>query len=533
MPRADIEINEVSKYGSIRDVPAYMLPAEAWTLALNMQIVDDGLERMLGWAQTFGTPGAAPHFALPYSTAAQTFWLYTSLSKAFVWDGTSHTDITRTVGGDYTASATEQWNGTLLGGVPILNNGNDVPQFWATPSTGTDLADLTNWPATLRAKVVRAFGPYLMAFNITKSGTNYPHMVKWSHPADPGSVPSSWNEADPTKDTGEVDLPDVNAGVIVDALQLGDLMYIYKQSSIWKCRFIGGRFIFDFGKSAWLTTLGALGARCIATTGDGTRHVVAAQDDVVWHNGSQVVSILNARQRRRLFNEIDTVNFRTSFMLDNPLRKQMMFCYPSSGATNPNRAIVMHYGQGDPWPVTEMDGITFRNGSVGPVEGASDEDWTGPDVSWDVDDGAWSTIERRRVVVLNPAENKFMILDSGHLRDTTTFVGSLQRTGLSLLGRRRNGEWIVNYKKMKLFSDIWIKGQGGPIFVRLGAAMAVDGPVTWTAGDEYNLPSEVQAYLGPISGRAGAIEFSSGAWFRIDGYKLVVADLGDWPVLVA
>jgi hypothetical protein len=526
-----IEINDVSKHGAIRDVPGYMLPPEAWTLGMNMQVVDDGLEKMFGWSQVFGTAGAEPHFAMPLSTAAQTFWIWTSLTHAFVWDGLAHTNITRAGGGSpYSASLTEQWNGTLLAGVAILNNGVDVPQAWLTPTAATDLVDLPNWQPTVRAKIIRAFGPYLMAFNVTKTGTNFPHMVKWSHPADPGSVPVSWDETDPTRDAGEAELPDVNAGLIMEALQLGDTMFIYKGSSVWKCRWIGGRFIFDFGKSAWLTTMGILGPRCVATTGDGTRHVVAAQDDVVWHNGSQVVSILNRKQRRRLFNEIDTVNFGASFMLDNPLRKQMMFCYPSSGMLVPDRALVMHYGQGDQWPVTEMDGITFRNGTVGPVEGASDETWVGPDVEWSLDDGPWSTLERRRVIVLNPAASKFMVLDSGDTRDGTVFTGTLQRTGLALLGRRRSGEWIVDHQKMKLFDEFWAKIQGGPVNIRLGAAMRVDGPVTWGSTIPFDPTIHVNGYSGPVSGRGGAIEFSSIPWFRLDGYKVVISEMGEWPM---
>ena len=37
---------------------------------------------------------------------------------------------------------------------------------------------------------------YLIALDLTKSGTRYPHMVKWSAAADPGTVPASWDETD-------------------------------------------------------------------------------------------------------------------------------------------------------------------------------------------------------------------------------------------------------------------------------------------------------------------------------------------------
>src|SRR5262245_61859086 len=190
-----IEIAVLRTIGLIRDQEGNYLPPEAWTYARNMRAVADGIERIGGQTQVFGTPGVAPHFAIPISTTSQTYWLYTSLTKGYVYDGTTHTDITR-VSGDYTAGNTRDWNGTLLGGVPILNNGSDTPQQWATLSPATKLTPLSNWPASTTAKVIRAFGPTLIALNLVESGTSFPHLVRWSHPADPGTVPSSWDYTD-------------------------------------------------------------------------------------------------------------------------------------------------------------------------------------------------------------------------------------------------------------------------------------------------------------------------------------------------
>ena len=107
MPK--VEINDLGQIGSIVDTPSHLLPPEAWTLALNTHSVDLGMEKLLGWEQIFGTPGVAPHFHMAINTASATFWLYTSLTKAFGFDGATHTDITRGGGGganDYSASNT-------------------------------------------------------------------------------------------------------------------------------------------------------------------------------------------------------------------------------------------------------------------------------------------------------------------------------------------------------------------------------------------------------------------------------------------
>lgn len=529
----EFDINDIAKIGAVADTPSYMLPPEAWTRALNMRVVNGGLESLLGWSQVFGTPTVAPHFALPISTPAAFFWLYVSLTKAYVYDGTTHTNITRqtaSVDVNYTATDTPDWQSTLLGGIPILNDGNDVPQFWATVAATTKLANLTNWPAALRAKIIRAFGPYLMAFNLTDTGVNLPHTVQWSHPADPGSVPVSWDYTDATRDAGRKDFPDVNSGVIQEAMPLGSVMFVYKENSTWKCRFIGGRFIFDFGESPWVTTSGILAPRCVGITGDGLRHIVATQNDIIWHDGNNYRSILNQRQKSRLFNELDTDNFGTSFMWDNPAKGEMWFCYPSSGNQYPDKALVMYYLGGDPYPITEVDGITFRNAVVGGIETPSDEAWDDGDDVWDDDTGPWSQLQRRRVVLCNPSSTKLMLMDDGVTRDGVTFSTLLSRDGLSLIGRKRSGEWIEDHQRVKLVDRIWPKIQGGPVNIRIGSQDNVNSAVAYGSSFSFNPATSSFADSGPVSGRATGIEFStsgSTSW-RIDGYKYNMIPMGNF-----
>ena len=153
-----VEINDLDSVGQVNDIVPYQLPPEAWTLAENIRYEGNGCAILPGWTQVFGTPGVAPHFALPVKSASQTFWLYTSLTKGYVFDGNTHTDITRTVGGDYTTNSTDEWNGVVFGGIPIFNNNHDVPQYWASYTILTHLAALPSWPSTIRATILRNFG---------------------------------------------------------------------------------------------------------------------------------------------------------------------------------------------------------------------------------------------------------------------------------------------------------------------------------------------------------------------------------------
>lgn len=536
----ELDLNELHRIGSVRDTKAFMLPPEAWTTALNVRMEDDQIKRLPGWEQCFGTPSVAPHFLLPITGPNGIFWLYTSLTKGYVYDGTNHTNITRQSAGvdvNYTASETREWNGTILGGVPILNNGVDVPQFWtAALSLATKLANLTNWSANVRAKVLRAYGPFLIALHVTDTGTTFPHLVRWSHPADPGSVPSSWDATDPTKDTGQLDLADVNSGLIRDGMQLGGYFFVYKDQSTWRARFVGGRKIFDFGDGAWLTTSGILAARCMCPAVNGTVHVVATQEDIIWHDGNQrPQSILDRRWRSALYNQIDTTNYANSFMFDNTPKREVWFCYPSTGQTNPDRGLILNYSDFPKWAITEVDGITFRNAALGPIQSPASDTWDSDSTPWDSEVGPWEEIQRRRLVVASPSNTKFYNLDKGITRDGSAFDATLRREALALLGKKRNGELIVDFEIVKLFTRLWPKVSGGPVRVRVGSQMLVDGAISWgsyysfdpTTG-EITRPLGVTADPLPVAGRAISIEFSTTAsvdW-GLSGYKINIEALG-------
>lgn len=512
---SNLEFSEIGSIGAIADKKPYQLPPEAWTAAHNMRIVDGVPQRLLGKAQVWGTPSVAPHFTLPLSTNMTHWWIYTSLTKAYVWDGTAHTDITRAVGGDYAASNTRDWNAAILGGVPVLNNGTDLPQFWASYSTGTDLADLTNWPSTLRAKVIRTFGPQLVAYNCTKGGSAYPHLVKWSHPADPGSVPSSWDETDPTKDTGENDLSDAESGVILDAWMLGGNMYIFKEGAIWRQRYIGGRYIFAF--DSFLETTGILAPRCVCNIGRKKQQVVLSQDDLLVHNGASVDGLLDGKWRRALFNDIDTASYLNSFVFENPMYGEIWVCYPASGASQPNRALIWNYKEN---ALTTAD-INFRNVGIGADEDADVGNWEVDTLTWEDAEDLWATSDRRRIVVCNTDATKLQALDAGYSNDGTTYSATLQREAIALIGQSRTGQIVVDFKKFKTFKRIWPKITGGPVYIRVGAQKEVNGQVTWQAAKLFDPGTDLYIDV-VVAGRALSVEIYSEAatpW-SIEGYKV-------------
>jgi hypothetical protein len=520
MPITEVEMDDLSSVGSVTDEPPYQLKPEAWSLTNNVRDIANGIERLKGWTSTFGTPPDSPMHLLYVASAAQPWWLWASGTKIYVWDGSIHTDITRTVGGNYAGPDPKLWNSCILGGIPVLNNGVDPPQYWASYSTGTKMQPVTAWPASTTCKVIRSFLNYLIALNVTVSGINSPHRVRWSTEAQPGSLPPTWDVTDTTQEAGQFDLPDVDSGQILDGLSLRGQFYVYKEMSVWRLQFIGGVFIFD--DKSFIDTAGILSTRCVAATADGLKHVFATQDDLMWHDGQQAESLLDRRMRRYLFNQIDPTHYDESFVFSNPLYNEMWFCYPSNGSAVCNRALVWNFKSNSLW---EAD-IGFQGAMSGTLNQGAGTTWTAATGPWSSDLNPWLLSFRRKTVIYQPTANKFYMLDNGSTRDGAAFTGTIQRTGLSIIGKKRTGEWIEDPEHGKLVSKVWPKASGGPLNVRVGYQEVGQGPVSWTNPQSFD-PSVARFVDGVLgSGKLVAIEFSAAADFRIDGYKLDMSVTG-------
>jgi hypothetical protein len=523
MPESQIDINDVASIGVIRDSPPHELPPEAWTLAENVRFSDDSVARLDGYTQIFGTPGGPPYYAQFVSGPTNPWWLYAALGAAFVYDGSSHTNITRTTdGGVYNASTAAQWQGTTLGGIPIINNGIDVPQFWALPyNPATKLANLTNWPSTLKCKIIRAMGPYLMALNLTDTGVQKPNDVRWSHPADPGTVPVTWDTTDPTHNAGQVSLPDVDSGQIQDGLPLQGKFYVYKENSTWRFRNIGGQFIFD--EDAFLETIGLLTNRCLAITGDGQRHVFVGQDNIFTHDGNYAKPLLDKRTRRYLFNQIDVSNYGQSFLFVNGVRREAWFCYPQLGSAVPTRALIVNY---DTLATTESD-VDWQWAAIGTIQTQDAETWASVTGTWLDDTQPWNASNRRKIVLCKPTVIKFEQMDLGSTRDGAGFTGLIQRTSLGIVGRKRNGDWITDFEVRKMCHRVWPKMTGGPVQIRVGGQDTPNGIVRWS--NYLNFDPSVSKYVDvdPVAeGAALCLEISATVPWQLDGYKLDMVTLG-------
>lgn len=334
-----VAINRLGDAGFLYDEKPYTLPLQAWSDLKNVRFFDGSAYTTYGHTAVLGVPNIRAYFlkgTLDISDVP--IFAYAGLAKVYSTDGTAHTDITRVSGGDYTATEADRWNGFNFGNITVLNNGVDLPQAWVNPATGTPLVNLANWPSTARCKVMRGFRRYLVALDVTKSSTRYKSLVKWSHVADiPGAVPSSWDETNENLDAGEYALIDTE-GAVIDCLPISnDINLIYKSDAVHAMRWVGGQYIFDLPllHQSW----GLLAQGCVGMW--NRRHVALSPDNLFLYDGNSYESVMKRRILRWWQNRIDTNNSFRTFLVINHAEAEAWICFPETGATWPNLALII------------------------------------------------------------------------------------------------------------------------------------------------------------------------------------------------
>lgn len=510
-----IVVPALGQYGFIPDQPAQELPVNAFTSCLNVRFRGGSVERVGGHRQIFDDTTVEPLFVIPYQAAGKRFWIHCGTNAVFADDGTTRTDITGTAP---TGTADDRWTGAVLNGVLLLNNGVDAPQYWVGDTAG-NLADLTGWNAAWTCKSIGGFKNFAVAVNVTKSGTEYPHMVKWSDVADPGAVPGSWDEADATKLAGEVDLSETTDH-IVDQLVLGDANLIYKERSIYAMRFVGGTQVFEFRRVPGNFGMLAKGCACVTPKG----HLVLANGDLVLVDGiNEPQSVVVDRLRDWLFrSQIDSTQYEKCFVVANPSMGEAWVCYPSVGSTYCDRALIWNW-ESNTFGLRELPNV--NHAASGLLEYSAGETWNADSDPWDSDDSAWNQdefgpTEPRLLMASN--DDKIYVADSGGSFDGTAFDAYAERDGLAF-------DAPDDFKLMRSITPRVRAANGTTLSIRMGgsadaeAAPVFSPPVTYTVGTSRKADSFA-------SGRFMAYRISSsgGSKWRIKSMSVDLQPMGQF-----
>lgn len=483
--------------GVLRDQFAPELAPGAWSDVLNARFDDGYAKKAAGYAANGGTPTAPPYGIFYGPSATTRYFAYFGLDNAYSLTGTTHTDITR-ASGVYTMAATDKWVGSMLTGILVVTNGVDAPQSWV-PGGATLCADLANWPASTTCKSIRAFKNHLIALDVTKSGTRYPYLIKWSHPADPGSLPSSYDQTDSTKDAGEIDLADTTEAVI-DGAALNDVFVVFKAGSTYAMRYVGAPFIFSVQKISEQS--GILARNCAVETPMGL--VVLTSTDVVLLTGDTAPrSIIDGRNRRWLNDNINVDAYAASFVFHNKKTAEVFVCIPV-GASLPDMALVWNYST-DTWSVRELPQVS--SAALGFVSATSsptiDSVATVIDSDTSLIDAGAASIAQPAIMLASPTDTKNYLLDGAEDANGTAQTTRLERKGMHL--DAPEVVKLIRGVRPRIDGDT-----GATVSVYVGASMDVDAEPTWAGPYTFTIGSTLKVDT-LVSGRWAAVRFESSA----------------------
>lgn len=507
----DLNRQEVKNpVGILTDPLASDLPIEAWSGGKNIRFKNGRVSKAQGHSEVFPKipQDGAPLYALPYLSQNVPYWFVGTQDKIYRTEGSSWVDFSRT-GDAYSASDIFPWNGGFLSGIAVVNNGFDTPQ--TLRPNDNKFVDLLHWPTNTRAKVVRPFKNYLVAMNLTKNSVEMPTVIKWSSPADPGEVPFTWDENDPTNDAGESPLADT-AGAIVDGKKLRDSFIIYKEDSVYSMRYIGGVYVFQFQQL--YDDVGMLAPNCAAEF-DG-KHFVIGQGDVYVHNGVQKKSVIDGKMKTYLFNAIQG-SVGSVFVVPDYNNMEMWICFQSSVQTGGNsgadQAIIWNWAE-DTWTIRDLPNVVAA--TVGIVDPQDSDAWDVDNNSWDIDPVTWGAATynptKSKILMVSKQNKKVYVVGNTSLFDGSVFKSRVERTDLY-------GGDDLSIKHVTTVTP-HITGTG-MCDIYVGTSMKLDSAVEWEGPYKFDIAKDYKIDCR-VAGRNLGFRFefdSQGSW-EFNGYTV-------------
>lgn len=476
-----VSLAETGVVGLNFDIPATELVAPAWTSGQNIRFQDGSVQAIRGDAaliSTIDTPSFQPIWAFPFAESVHSTvaWILPSVDAVKAFYNDTLYDITN-IGGPYTGALEDRWSGGALGGLFILNNGVDIPQVWTEINVATPLIDLANWPANTKAACIRSFKNFLVALDITKTSTPYRTMVKWSHPADPGLVPPSWDETDTTKDAGEYSLTE-SAGICVDAVPLKDNLIIYKEDSVWGMQYIGGTFVFRFYKI--FGNFGMPQRDCAVEYQSGL-HIVFTGDDLILHDGNTAQSIATNKVRS-LLRQISVEQLRSCYMVAHVAQNEVWFCFrqQTDDEVYADTALIYNWVDKTFGIRTLADYYCIAAGRISPDPLL----WQEAIFAWQSKQTAWDELSREssipRLFAVGP--------DYVYWADVTQYVADqirIERTHIGVPVKAKSPPDLSTYKFIRRLWPRFRGNTGQVVLVQIGTLDEPNASIQWQPPQQF------------------------------------------------
>jgi len=515
----DINGRQAPRFSINTDLSPYDMPSSYFSYGNNVRFIDGKAGKIQGHIQIFGDPGTNnnPYWATSWLQGSTELWVYGTATGLRKITGTTHADVTRSSGAYTTiASTTNNWQGGVLGGVLIACNGIDAPQSFT--QGGSQFADLTHWPSTLKCEAIVPFRNHLIALNLTDSGSgsavSKPFTIRWSDAIPVGADnngSNTWTTSSAASEAAETSLMGTK-GHILNAVQLGNLLMVYKEDSVYSLNYVGGAFTFNV-REVFKDT-GLFSRDAIVDLGDG-QHVMVTTNDVVVHNGNSIKSVIDDQMKTFLFSKIDSTYFYKTFLAHNKIKNEVWICFPSTGASGgyADTALIWNYIE-NTWATRDLPSVNYI--AKGLVNPSLTNTWAAATGTYEGNTLNWGQQEYNpsidSLLMCGTSDNKFYLADSGVTFDGTNFTTTLERRGLNA-GR---------IDSVKNITRVYPRIEGtGTVDISVGAEMSpgsgvvYNTPVSFTIGTDNKVDCRVKGRYAAIK-----IESEAASQFNLSGYAI-------------
>lgn len=461
--------------GIVSDVPAHEVGAEFYTTGQNVIFRQGFASRILGSRTAYGDMPLAVRHLLFTRINGTGYWLVfgpgnTADDEVYALETANQHLISPvlTPGAD-----SADWSSALLNGIPIVTNGFDELMYWSgNPSN--PLAILPGWTATETAKSIATLRYHIFAFDIDGPAGHFESLVKWSHAAEPGTVPSTWTPAT-NNEAGSAELSDA-PGPILCGVPLRDALMVYKRSATYVFQYVGGNQKFSNRKV--FPNVGALTRKSVCDVNG--QHLIVTAGDIVLTDGNSVRSIGESRMREYLFNQIDTTYYENLFTIYNRAKNEVLIAFPESGSPFCSKALVYDVSK-DAFGVRDLADVTCA--ALGAVDDTAESEVIDDDGGVIDDDD--SPIN---AAVLSSATESLVLGSDLQLTledtfDATTLEASVGKYDLHF----GDPERVKFVKRLHILA----KSGSGSLLVRVGSRMSPSDDISWSAEVTLDEPDQI------------------------------------------
>jgi hypothetical protein len=359
------QIIGLGKAGIIKDIPAVLLPENAFTDGRNIRFDNESVETITGEA-IYQTPTIHAEYGIHYQNPATG----TRYNIYCVNDGLIRVDATGAVSStiNFTGTHTDsRWQLDYFNGgyTIIFNDGETTPLYYDTTSITFEPQLFPGWNysgTTVVAKVIKQLGYSLVAanFKVTLGGTTTyaPSTIRISTQAPAGGFPQVWEPGTTTDTADEFEINSTSP--ILDMGELRGNMYIYSSDSIHVLTTnTGTTRVQPYAKG-----YGILNQGCFAEF-DG-KHLVVDRNDIYIHAGSgSIESVANTRMRDYFFDNLNKSASDNVTVRRNAKNDEIWICYPKGSNTTCNEALIYQY-RNNTWTIRDLPNIIsiFKSYSI-------------------------------------------------------------------------------------------------------------------------------------------------------------------------